>query len=110
MGDPAKLDNVRRELTLLRGIAVRQAATESLELSSVLAELKKVNLAIWEAEDRIRDCERQGVFETAFIDVARSIYHLNDARAAAKRKLNLLTSSAIVEEKSYAPYARETTP
>jgi hypothetical protein len=36
-----------------------------------------------------------------FVQLARSVYRCNDRRAALKRKINELTGSAIVEEKSY---------
>ena len=67
-------------------------------------ELKAVNQRIWDAEDEIRAFERTKDFGEAFIAVARSIYKLNDARASAKRGINLLSGSEILEEKGYEPY------
>ena len=64
-------------------------------------ELRKVNLKLWEVEDKIREKELAGEFDTAFIELARSVYRLNDARAKAKQSINLMLSSELVEEKSY---------
>jgi hypothetical protein len=61
-----------------------------------------VNVALWEIEDNIRVCEKNGDFGPAFISLARSVYKTNDERAALKREINLLLNSTIVEEKSYA--------
>lgn len=102
--DPVKLVNVRHELSLLLQILAGSGLALTDEIREVLPRLKSVNTEIWEAEDIIRDCERRGIFNDVFLKTARSIYYLNDARAAAKRELNLLTSSSVVEEKSYAPY------
>jgi hypothetical protein len=51
-----------------------------------------------------RDCERRQDFGPGFIALARSVYIQNDRRAAIKRRINDLTGSDIVEEKSYRPY------
>src|ERR1035437_3888094 len=107
LDDPAKLSNVRHELSLLEGIVAESGITLTDEIREVLPRLKSVNSAIWEAEDQIRNCERRGVFDDGFLSTARSIYRLNDARASAKRELNSLTSSSVVEEKSYSPYDQE---
>ena len=104
LSDPPKLLNVQHEIGLLRAIVTRSGLAADRELAGLVRQLKAVNTQIWEAEDRIRDFERGGLFETEFLTVARSIYHLNDERAATKRRINVLTSSSIVEEKSYSPY------
>ena len=39
-----------------------------------------------------------------FIDLARSVYITNDQRASLKKKINLITGSNLVEEKSYQEY------
>jgi hypothetical protein len=102
--DQDKLANVDYEMQLLKEIAKGVDLGAPERAGSLLLKLKDVNTRIWEAEDTIRDCERRGVFGESFLATARSIYRLNDARAAAKRELNVLTSSSVVEEKSYAGY------
>lgn len=56
----------------------------------------------WEVEDEIRLCEKAENFVPRFIELARSVYRLNDRRSALKRQINLALGSPIVEEKSYA--------
>ena len=103
IGDPAKEANVRKELTLLEDICVQTiGGVEGLD--PLTAELLAVNAALWDIEDGKRDCERRQDFGPAFIALARSVYIENDRRAAIKRRINDLTGSDIVEEKSYQPY------
>lgn len=101
--EPSKLANVRCELTLLestwRGAFGGAAGVESEE-----AELERVNGALWDIEDRIREHEARARFDAAFIELARAVYLRNDERAAIKRRINLKLNSALVEEKSYRPY------
>jgi len=65
-------------------------------------ELECVNQELWEIEDRIRDCERQGDFGSGFIELARAVYKTNDGRAALKRRINEIAGSELIEEKSYS--------
>jgi hypothetical protein len=103
LGDPAKLANVRNELALLTA-ARGNLPLAGTNIEKLTAELKQVNEALWDIEDRIRDCERDQDFGPVFIELARSVYRTNDRRAALKREINLLAGSAIVEEKSYLSY------
>ncbi len=66
------------------------------------AELCAVNLALWEVEDALREREARGDFGAAFVADARSVYRLNDRRAAVKRAISEALGSRWVEEKSYA--------
>ena len=101
--DPDKLANVHRELRSLA--ATREdALTTSKELDDLTAELRRINERLWEIEDDIRACERSGDFGDRFIELARAVYRTNDRRAAAKRSINELLGSELVEEKDYAAY------
>lgn len=104
MSDPAKLDNVRRELDLLSETWSRSVAEDDV-VRMLHAELKRINEALWVIEDDIRDKERVREFDERFIELARSVYVTNDQRAAAKKKLNEHLGSDIVEEKSYQDYS-----
>ena len=73
-------------------------------MDRLTADLKAVNLELWQLEDDIRDCERDGDFGPKFVELARSVYKTNDRRAALKREINTLLGSRLVEEKSYRPY------
>ena len=67
-------------------------------------ELKQINQKLWDIEDKIRDKERNRSFDDEFIQLARSVYIINDERSRIKRKINDFFGSEFVEEKSYAKY------
>jgi len=103
ISDPGKLRNVRRELELLQG--VRGETIQSGDaLNTLSRELRAVNEQLWDIEDRIRERERIRNFDALFIELARSVYRINDRRAELKHRINSLLGSNIVEEKSYQPY------
>lgn len=105
MEDPAKRANVEREKTLLA--AVWDALPGVAGNESLLAlrrALMETNEKLWLIEDDIRDKERSGVFDEAFIALARSVYRTNDQRAALKKQVDQLLGSRLTEEKSYQPY------
>lgn len=99
--DPRKLENVKRELTLLSGLKTSRGIFGG-RLDALAADLKRTNTALWEIEDAIRQCERAGDFGPDFVALARRVYQENDKRAALKREINVLFGSEIVEEKYYA--------
>ncbi len=103
LADPAKLANVNKELSEL--VAVREREfPDHAPLAALSAQLKAINEKLWVIEDDIRDCERAKAFGAKFVELARAVYVTNDERAGAKRKVNDLLGSALIEEKSYAPY------
>ena len=101
--DPAKLDNVRRELSALEQAWMAHAAAGG-DIGRLRAELKAVNERLWRIEDDIRLKEQAHAFDAGFIELARSVYRENDERARIKREINLALGSAYVEEKSYQDY------
>jgi hypothetical protein len=70
-------------------------------IMEVYQRLKTVNQALWLIEDQIRIKERMTQFDEEFIALARSVYLTNDERAQLKYKINILTHSPLIEEKSY---------
>jgi hypothetical protein len=66
--------------------------------------LTEVNLKLWVVEDSIREKELAGEFDDVFIELARSVYKLNDVRAKTKKAINSLLLSELVEEKSYKDF------
>ncbi len=68
-------------------------------------ELLEINKKLWNIEDRIRELEKIKDFGATFISLARSVYFTNDQRSEIKRKINLLTNSSLIEEKSYEDYS-----
>jgi post-segregation antitoxin (ccd killing protein) len=99
--DAAKLRNVEHEFEVLER-ARRESLPTSAELHRMQAELRAVNERLWQVEDDIRECEAAADFGPRFIELARSVYRLNDERAAIKKAINQHCGSSIVEEKSYA--------
>jgi hypothetical protein len=106
MTDPAKLANVRHELAQLEA-NWRASGAAIPEVSSDEAALQRVNEALWDIEDEIRDTELAQAFDARFIELARAVYVTNDERAAIKKRVNTRLGSTIVEEKSYRPYRAE---
>lgn len=104
--DAVKLQNVHKEQSALLAIV-----EQSLKLDSIVREtmeaLRQVNLRLWEVEDALRECEARQQFDERFVSLARSVYINNDERATLKKKINELTGSQLIEEKSYARYRPE---
>ena len=103
MTDEAKLANVRLELEGLEA-ARRKKIPDTPEIAALDADLEAINAKLWDIEDEIRACERDGDFGPHFIELARAVYYNNDERARIKREINELLGANIVEEKSYSPY------
>jgi chromosome segregation ATPase len=97
---PEKLENIRKELELVKDLS----AALFPKVSGLYDQLKETNLKLWAIEDLLRDYESKKEFGEEFIQAARSVYLLNDRRSEIKRQINLATGSEIREEKSYTPY------
>ena len=103
MSDPAKLANVRNELSALDATwGAHPAATQDLD--ALRADLKAVNERLWVIEDDIRLQEKAQAFDAEFVRLARAVYFENDIRARIKKDINLALGSSYVEEKSYQDY------
>ena len=103
MSDPAKLANVRNELSALEKTWMGHPAANT-DIVRLRADLKAVNERLWDIEDDIRVKEKAQAFDEGFIKLARSVYFQNDERARLKREINAALGSAYVEEKSYEDY------
>ena len=103
IADAGKLANVRRELAGLSAITEPLLKT-NVGLAPLKASLRAINETLWQIEDDIRDCERAKDFGAKFIELARAVYRTNDQRAVAKRRIDELLGSEILEEKSYQAY------
>jgi len=103
-----KLHNIRIDHDLLEK-SIYQSYPEApifpLKLDThIFGELYKVNQDLWDVEDKLRILERDKNFGSEFIELARSVYYLNDKRADVKKRINVEYKSTIVEEKSYESY------
>ncbi len=103
MTDAGKVRNVRLELDVLEK-TWRDSGAAIPEVAADEAALQRVNEALWDIEDKIRDKELAQQFDAEFIELARAVYITNDERAAVKKRINVALGSRIVEEKSYKPY------
>jgi hypothetical protein len=93
-----KLQNVKKELELL---TQKSNCFDINKIQNQYDELKKVNLILWEVEDKIRKKENENCFDDEFIELARTVYIENDKRAALKRRINEILNSDLIEEKEY---------
>jgi len=106
ISDPEKLANIQKEYDSLKLVVdqIYNEANDYRELDVLHKDLFNVNKTLWNIEDMIRECERRESFGEDFIELARSVYYTNDDRSDVKKKINLLTGSLFVEEKSYEEY------
>ena len=103
ISDVAKRVNIHNELdALLPLVAGDEFKTE--QMLGLMAELLAVNKTLWNIEDDIREKEAAKSFDAEFIRLARAVYVTNDKRAEIKKQINMVTGSALIEEKSYEVY------
>jgi hypothetical protein len=102
LADPGKRAAVRSQLAALRK-ACGESVAGRAGLPELVAGLRAVNAALWEAEDGLRACERRGDFGPRFVALARSVYLRNDERSALKQRVNDLLGSGLGEPKAYGP-------
>ena len=103
ISDSSKRENIQTELDALLPLVSGDAFANS-EMQALIAELKSVNETLWKIEDDIREKEAAKSFDDEFVRFARAVYITNDRRAAIKKQINLMTGSALIEEKSYESY------
>ena len=99
--DKNKLTNIQKEFDYLNPLAKKLFETFGSKLQNLYLKLANINGLLWDLEDLIRECENKKDFGDEFIQLARSIYVTNDRRSDIKRKINIITNSDLVEEKSY---------
>lgn len=100
MKDRAKLRHVRAELATLWRIRADRI-NDQPRYNELARELRQVNGRLWLVEDELRACETRGDFGTRFVELARSVYRLNDRRFELKRRVNQLAGASIVEQKEF---------
>ena len=92
--------NVALELNALQQILKTSKATHP-DLKKHITDLVAINKQLWDVEDQLRLLEKDNNFSDQFIELARSVYKLNDQRSSIKRSINICLRSKLVEEKSY---------
>ena len=101
--DPAKLENIDRELKGLNRL-LEELPFSRKDVSDEVDELKAINEKLWVIEDELRDKESHRTFDDTFIQLARAVYKNNDRRFEVKKAINRKLGSDFIEEKSYKPY------
>ena len=97
------IKKVTFELNLLYNV-IKSSNLNQKNISQLADTLKKVNLQLWDIEDKIRNKERNNSFDDKFIELARSVYKTNDTRSKIKNKINASLNSKVFEVKSYEKY------
>ena len=98
-----QLENITKEWEILNDCVMNLFQIfGDKSLYNRVDQLSEVNSKLWDIEDWIRDCEKEQRFDKEFVELARSVYKLNDERSEIKRHINLLTKSQLIEEKSYS--------
>ena len=93
--------NVKNEYELLIDVLRSSSITIGDDL---MEDLQITNQMLWNVEDKIRVKELNLDFKDDFIELARSVYKLNDRRSDIKKKINKKYNSIIFEEKIYETY------
>ena len=98
INDKLKLALIKKEHKYLKDILIAK-----IKLTKPVKEnyslLKKINLMLWDIEDKKRNAEKNRKFDKTFISLARKVYIYNDKRAEVKSIINNITGSDIIEVK-----------
>ena len=100
--DEAKRDRAMMELVTLTPQLSINGVDESHDALMLL--LKSVNEQLWDIEDDLRGLEAVQDFGETFVELARSVYRLNDERHRIKCRIDNLTGSRLTEVKSYVGF------
>ena len=95
--------HVATELAELNQVLIRLDLP--VDISKETAQLYAVNQELWDIEDAKRQHEKRQVFDSVFVELARSVYIKNDLRAQIKYSINSATHSHIVEQKIHKDYS-----
>ena len=97
------LKEINKEYKLLIKVK-NQNIRSSNKINKLSHQIKKINLNLWNIEDKIRICEKEKDFGEKFIKLARNVYFNNDKRAKIKLRINKILGSNIKEIKQYVNY------
>ena len=100
ISDPEKLTEVNKELSSLKN-TLQEYLPDQKKILDFKESLKNINLKLWDIEDGKRSAEKEKKFDEKFIELARSVYKLNDERAKIKLSINNILGSNIKEVKSH---------
>jgi hypothetical protein len=101
--DNEKLKYIYREIKELELMVFKYFGINKYG-SELYSELEETNRDLWVIEDKLREFEKDRIFDEKFIAHARMVYYKNDERAKIKSKIDELYGSEIREQKSYEEY------
>jgi len=104
--DTIDKEEIAKEYTSLQNTLgkIKLDADQEKHINQAIIDLKKINIKLWEIEDQKRLAEKNKNFDDVFIELARSVYKLNDQRSKIKRNVNESFNSNIKEIKQYTDY------
>ncbi len=100
ISDTEKLTEVNKELSSLKN-TLQKYLPDQKKIIGFKESLKNINSKLWDIEDGKRSAEKEKKFDEKFIELARSVYKLNDERAKIKLSINNILGSNIKEVKSH---------
>jgi hypothetical protein len=80
---------------------IRIAQEHQVYDAPYVSKLLQINRKLWKIEDDLRVFEKEQRFDDDFIELARSVYRVNDNRAAIKSQINKIYNSEFKEIKLY---------
>ncbi len=97
------LAEVKKEYKILKKIKDENIESDK-KIENLFEKIKKINLVLWEIEDKLRVCEKNKDFGEKFVELARNVYLNNDKRSKIKNEINTFLNSNIKEVKQYVNY------
>ena len=101
--DKNSLKEVKKEYKILKKIQ-NSSIPKSIRIKNLFLSVKKINVRLWNIEDKLRIYEKNKKFNSKFIELARGVYFNNDKRAKVKLEINKILGSNIREIKQYVDY------
>ena len=101
--DKNRNSEIKKEYEVLKKIE-KSSIEANDKVKKLIIQIKDVNLALWNVEDKLRICEKNKDYGKNFIKLAREVYINNDKRSKIKYEINNLLGSNIREIKQYIDY------
>lgn len=97
LADPEQRANVEQDLQQLGDLVASAKLLDDPVIKTEADNLSVINRQPWDVEEHFRTKESLQRFDDDFVQLARSVYVMNDARAAAKRRINMRAGARLVE-------------
>ena len=101
--DKNNLKEIKKEYKILQKIKNSSIKFDN-KIMELFDSIKKVNIKLWNVEDKLRIFEKNKDFGKNFIELAREVYFNNDKRSKIKSEINKILGSNIREVKQYVNY------